>query len=71
MYGCSLIDRTNLPNARLAGMDLALGTNIGDRYSIITLLCACSFSLYNELRLIARQSSFPVRRRTDPLRARH
>lgn len=26
-------------NARLAGMDRALGTNLGDRYSIITLLC--------------------------------
>jgi hypothetical protein len=53
MYACSLIDRTNLPwvalplrstvvdprNARLAGMDRALGTNLGDRYSIITLLC--------------------------------
>lgn len=26
-------------NARLAGMDRDLGTNIGDRYSIITLLC--------------------------------
>lgn len=31
-------------NARLAGMDRALGTNIGDRYSIITLLCELTAS---------------------------
>jgi len=34
MYACSLIDRTNLPNARLSGMDRALGTNIGIRYTL-------------------------------------
>jgi len=38
MYACSLIDRTNLPNARVTGMDRELGTNIGNRYTIIVML---------------------------------
>lgn len=38
MYACSLIDRTNLPNARVAGMDRAIGTNIGNRYTICVML---------------------------------
>jgi MFS family permease len=38
LYAISLIDRLNLPNARLAGMDAALGLSIGNRYSIITMV---------------------------------
>lgn len=41
MYAISLIDRTNLAIARAANnvyMDKELGTNKGDRYSIITLI---------------------------------
>ncbi|KIW94130.1 uncharacterized protein Z519_05446 [Cladophialophora bantiana CBS 173.52] len=37
LYAVSLIDRLNLPNARLAGMDAALGLSIGNRYSILTM----------------------------------
>lgn len=40
MYCVSLIDRTNLSLARQANdiyMDTELGTNIGDRYSMITI----------------------------------
>ncbi|KAK4938331.1 hypothetical protein LTR10_021215 [Elasticomyces elasticus] len=38
LYASSLIDRLNLSNARLAGMDKALGLSKGDRYSIITMI---------------------------------
>ena len=38
LYAVSLIDRLNLPNARLAGMDDALGMSIGNRYSIVTMV---------------------------------
>lgn len=41
MYCVSLIDRTNLSYARQANnmhMDIELGTSIGDRYSIITMV---------------------------------
>jgi len=38
MYACSLMDRTNLPNARVSGMDRELGTGIGTRYTIIVML---------------------------------
>ena len=36
-YAISLIDRTNISVARVAGMGVALQLQIGDRYSIITL----------------------------------
>ncbi|EXJ56331.1 uncharacterized protein A1O5_12598 [Cladophialophora psammophila CBS 110553] len=38
LYAVSLIDRLNLPNARLAGMDAALGLSMGSRYSILTMV---------------------------------
>lgn len=41
VYTISLIDRTNLSTARAANanqMDRDLGTHIGDRYSVITLI---------------------------------
>lgn len=41
MYAVSLVDRTNLAIARQANnnyMDEELGTDIGDRYSIVTLV---------------------------------
>ncbi|KIW30862.1 uncharacterized protein PV07_02555 [Cladophialophora immunda] len=38
LYAVSLVDRLNLPNARLAGMDEALGISIGNRYSVITMV---------------------------------
>lgn len=38
MYCVSLMDRTNLGAANIAGMEKDLGLNIGTRYSIITLL---------------------------------
>jgi len=38
MYATSLMDRTNLPNARVTGMDRELGTGIGNRYTIIVML---------------------------------
>ena len=37
-YSFALIDRVNLPNARIAGMDEDLGLSIGDRYSIISMI---------------------------------
>lgn len=38
LYASSLIDRLNLSNARLAGMDKALGLSIGNRYSVLTMI---------------------------------
>lgn len=37
-YSFALIDRVNLPNARIAGMDDDLALSVGDRYSIITMI---------------------------------
>ena len=38
IYSFALIDRVNLPNARIAGMDEDLGLSVGNRYSLITML---------------------------------
>lgn len=38
IYAFALIDRVNLPNARIAGMDKDLGLSIGSRYSILTMI---------------------------------
>ncbi|KAK7179385.1 major facilitator superfamily transporter [Paraphaeosphaeria sporulosa] len=38
IYAFALIDRVNLPNARIAGMDEDLGLSIGARYSILTMI---------------------------------
>lgn len=37
-YSFALIDRVNLPNARIAGMDDDLALSVGDRYSIVTMI---------------------------------
>lgn len=37
MYGVSLMDRKNVSNAYIAGMDEALDLLVGYRYSLITL----------------------------------
>ena len=37
-YSFALIDRVNLPNARIAGMDEDLGLSVGDRYSIVSMI---------------------------------
>jgi MFS family permease len=47
LYAVSLIDRLNLPNARLAGMDEALGISIGSRYSIITMVFFIGYILFD------------------------
>ncbi|CAK7244465.1 MAG: hypothetical protein STHCBS139747_006006 [Sporothrix thermara] len=38
MYCVSLMDRTNLGSANIAGMSFDLGLNVGTRYSVITLI---------------------------------
>ena len=38
IYSFALIDRVNLPNARIAGMDKALGLSIGSRYSLVSMI---------------------------------
>ena len=38
IYSFALIDRVNLPNARIAGMDEDLGLSIGDRYSLVVMI---------------------------------
>lgn len=46
LYAIALIDRGNLPNARLAGMDQDLGISIGDRYSILTMMFFVPYILF-------------------------
>ncbi|KIV91861.1 hypothetical protein PV10_06352 [Exophiala mesophila] len=46
MYCVSLIDRGNMPNAAIAGMHDDLGTNIGYRYSIATLVFFATYTLF-------------------------
>lgn len=38
IYSFALIDRVNLPNARIAGMDEALGLSIGNRYTLVVMI---------------------------------
>lgn len=38
IYAFALIDRVNLPNARIAGMDEDLQLQVGERYSLITMM---------------------------------
>jgi len=38
IYAFALIDRVNLPNARIAGMDADLGLSVGDRYSLVVMI---------------------------------
>ena len=43
IYAFALIDRVNLPNARIAGMDADLGLSVGDRYSLVVMIFFVSF----------------------------
>ena len=38
IYAFALIDRVNLPNARIAGMGADLGLSVGDRYSLVVMI---------------------------------
>lgn len=38
IYAFALIDRVNLPNARIAGMDEDLELSVGDRYSLVVMI---------------------------------
>lgn len=38
IYAFALIDRVNLPNARIAGMDDDLELSVGDRYSLVVMI---------------------------------
>lgn len=46
MYCVSLMDRTNLGAALIAGMDVDLGLGIGDRYSVITLVFFITYTVF-------------------------
>lgn len=46
LYAIALIDRGNLPNARLAGMDEELGISKGNRYSILTMMFFVPYVLF-------------------------
>jgi len=38
IYAFALIDRVNLPNARIAGMDEDLQLSVGERYSLLSMI---------------------------------
>ena len=42
----SLIDRTDLPAARLNGADAVLGLSVGQRYTIVTVVFFISYILF-------------------------
>lgn len=46
IYAFALIDRVNLPNARIAGMDADLELSVGDRYSLVVMIFFVSPSLF-------------------------
>ena len=47
LYMWALIDRGNLPNVRIAGMDKELGTNKGNRYTLITMIFFVTYILFD------------------------
>lgn len=46
IYSFALIDRVNLPNARIAGMDEDLGLSIGNRYTLISMMFFVPYVLF-------------------------
>jgi hypothetical protein len=62
IYAFALIDRVNLPNARIAGMDEDLGLSIGDRYSLVVMIffVSCVF-LFFEIFEIFQPGQFLVK----------
>ena len=47
LYMWALIDRVNLPNIRIAGMDKELGTNVGNRYTLMTMVFFVTYVLFD------------------------
>jgi MFS family permease len=46
LYAIALVDRNNLPNARLAGMDKELGISIGNRYTSLVMMFFIPYILF-------------------------
>ena len=46
LYAIALVDRNNLPNARLAGMDEELGISIGKRYTYLVMMFFIPYILF-------------------------
>ncbi|QDS68817.1 hypothetical protein FKW77_006268 [Venturia effusa] len=46
IYSFALIDRVNLPNARIAGMDEDLGMSIGNRYSLVSMIFFVPYTIF-------------------------
>ena len=46
LYAIALVDRNNLPNARLAGMDKELGISVGNRYTILVMMFFIPYILF-------------------------
>lgn len=53
MYGMSLMDRSNLPNAAIAGMRVDLGLQISYRYSLVALSFFITYTLFQPVAVIA------------------
>ena len=49
LYAIALVDRNNLPNARLAGMDQELGISIGNRYTFLIMMFFIPYILFELL----------------------
>jgi hypothetical protein len=46
LYSVAGLDRVNLSNARVAGMNVDLGFNIGDRYTIALLVFFITYFIF-------------------------
>jgi hypothetical protein len=65
MYGMSLMDRGNLPNASIAGMTVDLKLNVAYRYSLISMIFFTTYILLHPVAVVcaaksAHGRSFPV-----------
>lgn len=52
MYGMSLMDRSNLPNAAIAGMRVDLNLQVAYRYSLVALCFFITYTLFQPLAVI-------------------
>ena len=57
----SLIDRTDLPSARLNGAELGLGLGIGQRYTIVRVRSSTMLTVADHLRLLRAFERFRTR----------
>ena len=61
LYAIALVDRNNLPNARLAGMDQELGISKGNRYTILVMMFFIPYILFELPANVAMRKAGPAK----------